>query len=237
LVAALLDLGRCREAQEELMLMPPETQHSQAGLKLTVRTALQLGETEEATRLSAQLETEHPGLESQLFLAQAALETNDLEAAEARLNAINAAAHIPLAHFMLGSIYSRREQDTETRQELLAALDTTRDVEVGNVTGWHLLPQICAALATLTEPLPNCRAWSARVDLSAIPGPEPRPQALNVTVTALAEEEGRRQLGELYAALYPGGTLMQSQVTWELLPADRQPTEPVCPAIWFEGLE
>jgi Tfp pilus assembly protein PilF len=237
LVDVLLGLGRCREAREELAFLPATFQHHKRALSLELRTALQLGEAAEAAQATARLEAEHPGLESQLYVAQSLLETHHLDDAAVRLTAVNHASHVPIARLMLATIHGRREQKDAARGELLAALDVTRAPGVGNITGLHILPQICSMLASLAEPTPNCRAWSARVDLSAIPGPEPRPKVLTVAVTATDEGEGRRQLGDLYAALYPGATLMQSQVTWEMLPKERQPNEPVRPAIWFEELE
>jgi Zn-dependent protease with chaperone function len=228
-IGLLLHGGYLREAEEKLLKLEGqirgdvELMFSMLRLNLLRRN---LVAAEEWTRLLRQHSTSGITL---VRLGEAYEAARKNGQAETYYYEALGTAFYPEARLGLARLEAHRQNKDESRQHLLAALDVSSTPGEESVGPLQLFHQIINLLVTLRDPIPNCRAWIARLNGNASP-----PALANVSfmVYAPGRSEAEKYLATILDAMRPGQPpLIPTIISWQEAPWQQRPEGLVRPGV------
>jgi Zn-dependent protease with chaperone function/tetratricopeptide (TPR) repeat protein len=140
-----------------------------------------------------------------------------------------AAAHYPEALLGLGRLDAERKNRVQAKRHVLAALDITRPVGKKGVGTLPLFGRILGQLVSLEDPIPNCRAWIAKLSANASPAALANTSFVIYSPGRLEAEESLRRLLD---AMQPGlPPILPAAICWREAPKEQQPDGPIRPGV------
>lgn len=210
LAQALLAASKARAAQKELealQSLPDALAERDTGQAL-VRLHLLMGHKAEADTEAAAAEARHPDPETWYRLGLSYFKLDHHEEATAYFHRATATALHPGAWIGLGFIYSEQKRTAEARACFLGAINLTAPRVPGAETPWEMLEQAIHGLRALNEPTQPLFPWEVSLDVSRLPAFEI--PGLHLLILAPNRNGALNYTSELFAALLPGGPLLQA---------------------------
>ena len=140
-----------------------------------------------------------------------------------------AAAHYPEALLGLGRLVAERKNRVQAKRHVLAALDITRPVGKNGVGTLPLFGRILGQLVSMEEPVPNCRAWIAKLNGNASPAALAN---TSFVIYSPGRQEAEQSLRTILDAMQPGlPPVLPTTICWREAPREQQPDGPVRPGV------
>jgi hypothetical protein len=140
-----------------------------------------------------------------------------------------AAAHYPEALLGLGRLEVERRNRVQARCHVLAALDITRPLGKKGVGTLPLFGRILGQLVSIEDPVPNCRAWIAKLNGNASPAALAN---TSFVIYSPGRQEAEQSLRTILDAMQPGlPPVLPTTICWREAPKEQQPDRPVRPGV------
>ncbi len=226
LVDLLLRGGFLREASERLHALSAASAMDAEIMFASLKANLLLRAWPTAEEWSRLIEESSAGPETTLKLGYIHEEARQDATAEKYFRRALEVGHYPEALVGLGRLEIARQNRDSAETHLLAALDLHRTPGEKSVGAVPLVVSILQQLASLREPILDCRAWIATLPGEAPPSPL---AGVPFLVYAPNDWEARRFMESLLEAMRPGALL--PLIRWDPAPRHQQPDGPVSPAV------
>jgi len=228
LIDLLLQAGYLREAQERLHKLEKETKKdgelmfSMVRLNLLLRNLVAAAEWTELLKSSADAHT-------LVRLGQIHEVARQHEKAFVFYREALAAAHYPEALLGLARLDAECNKRVQSKRHVLAALDITRQVGKKGVGTLPLFGRILGQLLSLEDPVPNCRAWIAKLNGNTSPAVLANTSFM---IYSPGRQEAEQSLRTLLDAMQPGlPPVLPTTISWREAPKEQQPDSPVRPGV------
>jgi hypothetical protein len=117
----------------------------------------------------------------------------------------------------------------QAKRHVLAALDITRQVGKKGIGALPLFGQILGQLVSLEVPIPNCRAWIAKLNGNTSPSVL---ADTSFMIYSPSRQEAEQSLRTLLDAMQPGQPpALPTTISWSEAPKEQQPDAPVRPGV------
>ena len=229
LIARLLDGGFTREAEEKIEQLRADVESDHELMFCMAQLNLLKGNSNEATRWTDRVK--QAGAKPQMLVRLARIH----ESARLKDQAVGlyhealSTDHFPEAHLGLGRLHTEKNNKSEARKHILAALDVERQPGKDGANTWQVLQPILNQMLWLHDPVPNCRAWIAALPANAQPAALAG-QSFMVYAPELPQAQAYFQI--VVNAFQPNKPPMAlPQNIWTSAPRPLQPDGPVRPGV------
>jgi Tfp pilus assembly protein PilF len=221
----LLQAGYLREAEARLKLLEAEAGDDIDIMLLMVRVHLLLRTFATADKWTEQMRGKQAGAQYFVRLGQYHELARQNQKAFGFYNEALAAGFFPEGLLGLARLETLERNKDLARRNLIAALNTSKELGEKAVGPLSLFHEIINQLLALQDPVPNCRAWIASLN-----GGKSPPGLANraLLIYASDQQQAERYLNELTAAMQPGTPpILPSQLGWKQAEKEKQPDGPV----------
>jgi len=229
LIDLLLQAGYLREAQERLNKLEAETKKDGELMFSMVRLNLLLRNLAAAAEWTELLKKSSSDAHTLVRLGEIHEVARQHEKAGAFYSEALAAAHYPEALLGLGRLDAACNNRVQAKRHVLAALDITRQGGKKGVGTLPLFGRILGQLLSLEDPVPNCRAWIAKLNGNTSPAVLANTSFM---IYSTGRQEAEQSLRTLLDAMQPGlPPVLPTTICWREAPKEQQPDSPVRPGV------
>jgi len=140
-----------------------------------------------------------------------------------------ASAHYLEALLGLGRLDAEHRNRVQAKRHVLATLDITRPLGKKGVGTLPLFGRILGQLLSLEDPVPNCRAWIAKLNGNTSPAVLANTSFM---IYSPGRQEAEQSLRTLLDAMQPGlPPVLPTTISWREAPKEQQPDSPVRPGV------
>jgi tetratricopeptide (TPR) repeat protein len=229
LIDLLLQAGYLREAQERVHKLETETRKDGELMFSMVRLNLLLRDLAAAAEWTEVLKKGAADAHTLVRLGEIHEVARLHDKAVAFYGEALAAAYYPEALLGLGRLDAERRNWEQAKRHVLAALDITRPLGRNGVGALPLFGRILGQLVSLEGPVPNCRAWIARLNGNTSPAALANTSFM---IYSPSRQEAERSLRTVLDAMQPGlPPVLPTTIHWREAPKEQQPDGPVRPGV------